>query len=108
MPTISLADFQKIDLRVGKIISVEDVPGASKLLKIEVDFKTEIRTLVAGIKEFYLPENLLGKNIVVVFNLAPATIRGVQSQGMLLAASHGAQVVLLTTEQEIEPGSKIR
>ena len=108
LPTISLADFQKIDLRVGKIISVEDVPGASKLLKIEVDFKTEIRTLVAGIKEFYLPESLLGKNIVVVFNLAPATIRGVQSQGMLLAASHGEQVVLLTTEQEIEPGSKIR
>ena len=84
------------------------MPGASKLLKIEVDFKTETRTLVAGIKEFYLPENLPGKNIVVVFNLAPATIRGVQSQGMLLAASHGEQVVLLTTEQEIEPGSKIR
>lgn len=107
LATISLTDFQKIDLRVGKIISVEDVPGASKLLKIEVDFKSEIRTLVAGIKEFYLPENLLGKNIVVVFNLAPATIRGIQSQGMLLAASNGEQVVLLTTEQEIEPGSKI-
>ncbi len=107
LPTISLAEFQKIDLRVGKIISVEDVPGASKLLKIKVDFKSEIRTLVAGIKEFYLPEKLLGKNIVVVFNLAPATIRGIQSQGMLLAASEGQQVVLLTTDQEIEPGSRI-
>jgi len=108
LPTVSLADFQKIDLRVGKIISVEDVPGASKLLKIKVDFKSEIRTIVAGIKEFYLPEKLIGKSIVVVFNLAPATIRGIQSQGMLLAASEGQQVVLLTTDQEIEPGSRIR
>jgi len=78
------------------------------LLKIKVDFKSEIRTIVAGIKEFYLPEKLIGKSIVVVFNLAPATIRGIQSQGMLLAASEGQQVVLLTTDQEIEPGSRIR
>ena len=93
---------------VGKIISAEDVPGTSKLLKIEVDFKSETRTLIAGIKGFYLSEELIGKNIVVVFNLEPATIRGIRSQGMLLAASEGEQVVLLTTDKEISPGSKIR
>jgi methionyl-tRNA synthetase len=107
-PVISLGDFQKIDLRVGKVISAEDIPGTNKLLKIKVDFKSETRILIAGIKEFYLPEALIGKNIVVVFNLAPATIRGIQSQGMLLAASSDEQVVLLTTDKEITPGSKIR
>ncbi len=108
LPTISMEDFQKLDLRVGKVISAEGVTGTSKLLKIEVDFKTEIRTIVAGIKEYYLPEKLIGKNIIVVFNLAPATIRGIQSQGMLLAASDEEQVVLLTTDKEVSPGSKIR
>ena len=108
VPTISMEEFQKLDLRVGKIISAEDVPGTSKLLKIEVDFKSETRTLIAGIKGFYLSEELIGKNIVVVFNLEPATIRGIRSQGMLLAASEGEQVVLLTTDKEISPGSKIR
>ena len=108
LPTISIEDFQKLDLRVGKVISAEGVTGTNKLLKIEVDFKSEIRTLIAGIKEFYLPEELIGKNIVVVFNLAPSTIRGIQSQGMLLAASDGEQVVLLTSDKEISPGSKIR
>ncbi len=106
--TISIADFQKMDLRVGRVISAEEVPGASKLLKICVDFKNEQRTLVAGIKEFYSPENIVGKNIVVVYNLAPARIRGIESQGMLLAASDGEKVVLLTTDQEMPPGSKIR
>lgn len=107
-PTITIEEFQKIDLRVGKIISAEDVPSASKLLKLTVDFNSEIRTLVAGIKQFYSPEKLIGKNIVVVFNLVPAIIRGIKSQGMLLAASHEDQVVLLTLDQEISPGSKIR
>ncbi len=105
---ISLEDFQKIDLRVGKVISAEDIAGTQKLLQIKVDFKSEIRTLVAGIKEFYTPEALIGKNIVVVFNLAPVTIRGIQSQGMLLAASDGQQVVLLTTDRDISAGSTIR
>lgn len=105
---ISLEEFQKIDLRVGKVISAEEVEGTKKLLQIKVDFKNEIRTLVAGIKEFYTPETLIGKNIVVVFNLAPAKIRGIQSQGMLLAASNGQDVVLLTTDRDISPGSKIR
>lgn len=107
LPFISLEDFEKLDLRVGKVISAEDVPGADRLVKLEVDFQTETRTLVAGIKKYYSPEDLIGKNIVVVFNLEPANIRGIQSQGMLLAASDGGQVVLLTTDREISPGSKV-
>ncbi len=106
--TISIEEFKKLDLRVGKIVSVENVPGADKLLKIKVDFKDEVRTLVAGIKQHYSAETLIDKNIVVVFNLEPAKIRGIQSQGMLLAASDRDQVVLLTTDKEINAGSKIR
>ncbi len=107
-PIISISEFQKIDLRVGRVISAEKVEGASKLLKMCVDFENEQRTLVAGIKEFYNPEEVVGKNIVVVYNLAPAKIRGIESQGMLLAASNEEGVVLLTTDQDISPGSKIR
>ncbi len=105
---ITINDFKKIDLRVGKVLSAEEIPGADKLLKIRVNFNSEERTLVAGIKEHYSPDDLIGKNIVVVFNLEPAKIRGIQSQGMLLAASDNNKVVLLTTEKEINPGSKIK
>jgi len=106
--TISIEEFKKLDLRVGKVLAAEDVPGADKLLKITVDFNSEKRTLVAGIKQHYTPEELIDKNIVVVFNLEPAKIRGIQSQGMLLAASDKEKVVLLTTEKKIDAGSKIR
>jgi len=106
--TVSIEEFKKLDLRVGKVLSAEDVPGADKLLKITVDFNSEKRTLVAGIKQHYTPEELINKNIVVVFNLQPATIRGIQSQGMLLAASDGKKTVLLNTDKDIKAGSKIR
>jgi methionyl-tRNA synthetase len=106
--TISIEEFKNLDLRIGKVLSAEDVLGADKLLKIKVDFNSEKRTLVAGIKQHYSPEELIDKNIVVVFNLEPATIRGIQSQGMLLAASKGGKVILLTTDKDIDAGSKIR
>jgi len=106
--TISIDEFKKIDLRVGKVISAESVPDTDKLLKLKVDFKSETRTLVAGIKKHYTPESLINKNIIVVFNLVPAKIRGIHSQGMLLAASDGEKSILLTTDDDIEPGSKIR
>jgi len=105
---ISIEEFKKIDLRVGKVLAAEDVPGTDKLLKITVDFNSETRTLVAGIKKHYSPEELIGKNIVVVFNLEPAKIRGIKSQGMLLAASDNEKVVLLTTDRKIDAGSRIR
>lgn len=106
--TVSIEEFNKLDLRVGKVLSAENIPGTNKLLKLKVDFKTEQRTLVAGIKQHYSPEYLINKNIVVIFNLEPATIRGIQSQGMLLAASDQDKVILLTTEKDIDAGSKIR
>lgn len=82
---ISFKEFQKLDLRVGEVLSAEAVPGADKLLKLTVDIGEEQRTMVAGIALSYRPEDLVGKKVVVVANLEPATIRGVRSDGMILA-----------------------
>src|SRR3989338_9870283 len=83
---ISIADFKKIDLRVAKILDVQEIPGADKLWKLTVDVGCEKKEIVAGIKTFYDKPSLLGKSIIVVNNLAPAVIRGAESRGMLLAA----------------------
>jgi methionyl-tRNA synthetase len=82
---VSFKDFQKIELRIGEIVTAEPVPGADKLLKLTVDIGTEQRTMVAGIALVYRPEELIGRQVVVVANLEPATIRGVRSEGMILA-----------------------
>jgi methionyl-tRNA synthetase len=82
---ISFKEFQKLDLRVGEIVSAERVPNADKLLKLSVDVGDETRTMVAGIALSYKPEELVGRSVVVVANLEPATIRGVRSEGMILA-----------------------
>ncbi|MBW7897765.1 Methionine--tRNA ligase [Candidatus Brocadiaceae bacterium B188] len=107
---ISLDDFLKIDLRVAEIKHAEPHPNADKLLILKIDAGDgmEGRQIVAGIRSAYQPEELVGKKIVIVNNLAPATLRGVESQGMLLAAKDGSQVVILTTEKDIKPGSKIQ
>jgi methionyl-tRNA synthetase len=106
---ITINDFAKIKLRVGKVLEAGPHPNADKLLVLKVDLGNEQRQLCAGIKEHYQPEQLIGRTIVVVANLAPRMMRGVQSQGMLLAAStadHGS-VILLTTDTEIAPGSAV-
>ncbi|GJQ24745.1 MAG: methionine--tRNA ligase subunit beta [Planctomycetia bacterium] len=107
---ISIEDFLKIDLRVAEIKHAEPHPNADKLLILKIDAGDgmEGRQIVAGIRSTYQPEELVGKKIVIVNNLAPATLRGVESQGMLLAAKDGSQVVILTTEKDIKPGSKIQ
>jgi len=107
---ISIDDFLKIDLRVAEIKHAEPHPNADKLLILKIDAGDgmEGRQIVAGIRSVYQPEELVGKKIVIVNNLAPATLRGVESQGMLLAAKDGSQVVILTTEKDIKPGSKIQ
>lgn len=108
MDEITLEEFQKLDLRVGEIKEVSEHPRADKLLVIKVDLGGEMRQLVAGIKSHYDEEELIGKKIIVVANLKPAELRGIKSEGMILAASSGDDVVLLEPEQDIKNGAKVR
>ena len=103
---ISFEEFQKIDLRVAKVIKAEKVEGSKNLLKLEVDLGKEKRQIIAGIREYYLPEDLVGREIVVIVNLEPRVVFGLKSQGMLLAAGD-KEPVLLMPDKEVPPGSKI-
>ena len=105
---ISMEEFLKVRLRTGKIISAERVPGADKLLKITVDVGTDVRTVVAGIALQYTPETLVGKSIIVVVNLKPAKIRGVESHGMLLAADMSGAPIVAIFDREVPPGCIVR
>ncbi len=107
---ISIEDFLKVDLRVAVVKHAEPHPNADKLLILKIDAGDGVqdRQIVAGIRKHYKPEELIGKRIVIVNNLAPAVLRGVESQGMLLAAKDGDKVVVLTTEKDVQPGSKIQ
>ncbi len=108
-PTISIEEFQKVDLRVAKVIACEAVPKSKKLLKLQVEIGTERRQIVAGIAQQRKPEELIGKTIIVVANLAPATLMGVESQGMLLAThGDGDTFALLTVSNDVESGSWIK
>ena len=107
MSEISLLDFKKADLRVAKILGVEDVPGADRLWKLTIDVGTETKEIVAGIKNHYPREKLLGRSVIVVNNLTPSVIRGVESRGMLLAAKAGEVLTVLTIDQELPPGSPV-
>ncbi|MEM0379335.1 MAG: methionine--tRNA ligase subunit beta [Nanopusillaceae archaeon] len=104
---ISFEDFLKIDLRVGKIIEIKDHPNADKLYVITVDLGDEKRQIVAGLKDQYTKEQLLGKKIVVVCNLKPKNIRGIESRGMLLAAEKNGKVSILVPDRDIDVGAKI-
>lgn len=105
---ISFEDFKKLDLRVGKILKAERITGADKLLRLEVDIGSETRQLVAGIAEHYAPEALVGREIVVLTNLEPRVLKGVESQGMLLAADVNGEPVLLSPDREVPPGSIVK
>ena len=105
---ITFDDFKKLDIRVGKIVAAEKVMGTDKLLKLEIDLGVEKRQLVAGIAESYLPEQLIGREVPVLVNLEPRSIRGIESQGMVLAASVDGKPVLLHPDSEVPPGSIIR
>jgi methionyl-tRNA synthetase len=106
---ISIEDFMKVDLRVAKVLSAEKVPNSRKLIKLTIDVGTEQRTLVAGIAEAYEPEQLVGRTIAMVFNLKPAKLMGIESNGMVLAASpEGGKPTLVSFEGEVPPGSRVR
>jgi len=106
---ISFEEFSKVQLRVGRVLEVHEHPNADKLIVLKVDLGTEQRQLCAGLKGFYTPQQLLGKNLIIVTNLAPRKMRGVDSNGMLLAAltPDQSQVVVLTTDSDIAPGSHV-
>ncbi len=108
-PDINYEDFEKIDLRVGKILEAEKVPKADKLLKLTVDLGFEKRTILSGIAEYYKPEELVGKLVTVVANLAPRKIRGIESQGMLLMAGNDfGKLFNVGPEKDIETGSVVK
>ena len=107
--TITIDDFMKVDLRVAKVLAAEKVPNSRKLVKLTIDVGTEQRTLVAGIAEAYEAEALVGRTIVMGFNLKPAKLMGIESNGMVLAASpEGGKPTLVGFDADIAPGTRVR
>ena len=107
IPMITIDDFKKVDLRVAKVVAAVRVEGSEKLLKLQVDVGEEKRQIVAGIGLAYEPEALVGREIIIVANLEPRLLMGIESQGMLLAASND-HPVLLQPDKEVAPGCMIR
>jgi len=108
MEYISFDEFKKMDLRVGEILNAEKVEGTTKLLKLEVDIGVEKRTMVAGVADVYSPEDLTGKKVTVIVNLKPAVIRGIESQGMLLAAEIDDKATISFFDKDVPTGAKVR
>ena len=107
---IGIEDFAKVEMRVGQIKTAERIVGADKLLKLTVDIGTEIRQICAGIAQYYEPESLIGRKVAVVVNLAPRKLRGVESNGMIVAASVGPEgrPVLTGFHEEVEVGARLK
>ena len=105
---ITIDDFDKIDLKVAKVLKAEKVEGADKLLKLELDAGEGPRTVVSGIAKNYSPESLVGKNVILIANLKPVKLRGIESHGMILAAGDKDKLVLATTDGDINPGAEVR
>ncbi len=109
MENVSFGDWQKLDLRVGEIIEVEDIKGADKLYKLKIDLGTETRIVLAGLKEHYTKEELQGQRCITFYNLEPRKLKGIESQGMILAAVNDdhSEVKLIQPNGDIELGSRI-
>lgn len=107
---IGIEDFAKVEMRVGQVKTAERIVGADKLLKLTVDIGGEIRQICAGIAQYYEPESLIGRKVVVVVNLAPRKLRGVESNGMIVAASVGpdGRPVLAGFHEDVEVGSRLK
>jgi len=104
---VSIKDFQALNLRVGEIVSVENVEGADKLYVLQMDVGGKQVQTVAGLRQHYTADELRGKKVIVVANLDPAKIRGIESQAMLLAAIDGGTISLLTIDKDVSVGSKV-
>ena len=110
---VSINDFSKADLRVGRVIGAERIPGSDKLMKLIVDTGVEKREIIAGVGQSYTPDQVIERNVVIVANILPRTFRlregpPLVSQGMLLAAEVEGEVVLLVSEKPVSPGTKVK
>jgi methionyl-tRNA synthetase len=105
---IAFDEFKKVELKIARIIEAEEVAGAEKLLKLQIDLGGEKRQIVAGIKKSYQAKDLIGREIVVAVNLEPRMVMGIESNGMLLAASDDTGPVLLRPDRDVPPGSGIK
>src|SRR6201988_2655142 len=108
MLMISIDDFSKVELKVATVKSAEAHPNADKLIGLQVDLGSEQRQICAGMRNHYTPEELVGKQVVVVANLETAKLRGLESQGMLLAASDDGRVIILTPEKPVLAGALVK
>ncbi len=106
--SVSYDDFTKLDLRVAKIESIEKIPGKTRIVKGVVNLGTEKRDVIIGGAEFYQPEELIGKTVIVVANLEPKKMAGIESNAMLLAADVNNKPYWLTVTEDVEPGTKIK
>lgn len=107
---ITFEDWQKLDLRVGEIVSVEDIEGADKLYKLEVDIGSGKKIVCAGLKKYYSEDELMNKKVILFTNLAPRKMRGIESNGMILAAVNEDESVvsLISPDKDVELGSRVR
>lgn len=108
MEQVTFDEFKRMDFRVGEVLKAERVEGTDKLLKLEVDIGTEKRTMVAGVADVYSPEELVGKKFVFIVNLKPAVIRGIESQGMLLAAEVEGKATIPFFDKDVQTGAKVK
>jgi methionine--tRNA ligase beta chain len=105
---VSLGEFQKLDFKVGKVLRAERIASSKKLVKLKVDIGNEKREIVAGVAEFYSPEDLLDKNLIILANLEPRKVMGVQSQGMILAADVNGRPYVIFAEPSVPAGTRVR
>lgn len=105
---INLDDFKKVELKVAKVISAEPIEGSEKLLKLQVDLGSEQRQILSGIAKYYQPQDLVGRSIVIIANLEPRMMMGLESQGMVLAAGDGDTVSLLLPDKDMPAGASVK
>lgn len=107
MSNISFEEFKKLDLRIGKVVSAEKIVGSTNLLKLGIDIGKEKRQILAGISKYYEPKELVGTNLVIITNLEPKKMMGLESQGMILCAEVDGEPVCLVPLKDVPPGSKV-